>query len=148
MTSTFMGLEIGKRGLFATQSGLNTVGHNITNANTPGYSRQRVNFDATPAMYYPGINNPMGGGQIGTGVVAGSIERVRDQFLDTQYRNENKGAGEWEVRQDAVSKLEAIFNEPSDTGLSKVLNNFYTAWQALGRDPENLPARSVVKQST
>ncbi|MGZ4123452.1 MAG: flagellar basal body protein [Tumebacillaceae bacterium] len=105
MTSTFMGLEIGKRGLFATQSGLNTVGHNITNANTPGYSRQRVNFDATPAMYYPGINNPMGGGQIGTGVVAGSIERVRDQFLDTQYRNENKSAGEWEVRKDTVSKL-------------------------------------------
>ncbi|KEO84066.1 flagellar hook-associated protein FlgK [Tumebacillus flagellatus] len=148
MTSTFHGLEIGKRALFAQQAGLNTVGQNVANANTPGYSRQRVDLVATPSMEYPGLAKSTQAGQLGTGVTVVSIERIRDSFLDAQYRNENKTSGEWEVRQNALDKLQAIFNEPSDTGLSKVLTNFYTSWQTLGRNPDSLEARSVVKQAT
>ena len=149
MTSTFHGLEVMKRGLFAQQAGLNTVGQNIANANTPGYSRQRVNFATTPALEYPNLGKSTEAGQLGQGVFAQSIERVREEFLDAQYRNENKTSGEWQIRQDSLDKIQVIFNEPSNTGLSTVLNNFFLAWQKLGGNPDNLDAaRSLVQQSS
>jgi len=148
MRSTWHGLETARRSLFAQQAGLNTVGHNIANANTEGYSRQRVNLGATPSMEYPGLGKSTEAGQLGTGVFASEIERIRESFLDVQFRNENKTSGEWEVRTDTLDKIQAIFNEPSATGLSKVLNNFYLSWQALGRDPDKLETRAVVKQAT
>ncbi|MGB8956083.1 MAG: flagellar hook-associated protein FlgK [Tumebacillaceae bacterium] len=149
MTSTFHGLEVAKRGLFAQQAGLNTVGQNVANANTPGYSRQRVNLAATPALEYPNLGRSTQAGQLGTGVTTQSIERVHEEFLDSQFRNENKGLGEWEVRTDAMDKLQAIFNEPSDTALSSVLNKFFLSWQKLGGNPDNLDAaRSLVRQAT
>lgn len=147
MRSTWHGLETGKRALFAQQAGLNTVGQNVANANTPGYSRQRVNFATTASMEYPGLGKSAQPGQLGTGVIAESIERIRNQFLDAQYRNEHKSSGEWEVRRDVLNKIETIFNEPSSTGISTVFNNFYLSWQTLGRNPESLEARSVVKQA-
>lgn len=148
MRSTWHGLETAKRSLFANQAALNTTGHNIANANTPGYSRQRANFETTASIEYPGLSKSSEAGQLGTGVVVESIERMRESFLDAQYRNENKSSGEWEVRMDALDKLQAIFNEPSDTGLSKVINNFFLSWQTLGRNPEKLESRAVVKQAT
>lgn len=130
MRSTFFNLEIGKRGLFAQQAGLNTISQNVTNANTPGYSRQRVDLITTPSMEVPGLGKTTEAGQQGTGVVAGQITRIREYFLDAQYRDENSTSGEWEIRQDTLDKLQAIFNEPSDTGMSKVLDNFFTSWQS------------------
>ncbi|MGM9945750.1 MAG: flagellar basal body protein, partial [Lysinibacillus sp.] len=73
MRSTFMGLEASKRGLFVQQSALYTTGHNISNANTDGYTRQRVNMQATPGFPYPGLNSPTYPGHLGTGVEASSI---------------------------------------------------------------------------
>ncbi|MCX7569472.1 flagellar hook-associated protein FlgK [Tumebacillus sp. DT12] len=148
MRSTFHGLETGKRALLAQTVGLNTLGHNVANANTEGYSRQRVNFATTPSMEYPGMAKQTEAGQIGTGVLAKNIERVREQFLDVQFRNENKAAGEWQMRLDTLDKIQAIVNEPSDSGLSTVLNKFYLSWQKLGANPDTLEARAVVKQAT
>lgn len=88
MRSTFHGLEVAKRGMFTQQSALYVTGHNIANANTPGYSRQRVNFVQTEPYPPASMNRPQIPGQMGTGVEAGSIERVRDSFLDIQYRGE------------------------------------------------------------
>jgi flagellar hook-associated protein 1 FlgK len=146
MSSTFFGLEMMKRALFAQQTALNTVGHNIANANTPGYSRQTVNMTASQPMYYPSMSSGGLVGQIGTGVDVQSITRMREAFLDAQYRNQNQMLGEWEVKSDTVKKLEAIFNEPSDTGLTATLNQFFNAWQTLSTDPNNPSARSVVLQ--
>lgn len=147
MRSTWHGLETAKRALFANQAALNTTGHNIANASTPGYSRQRANFETTASLEYPGLTRSVEAGQLGTGVVVESIERIREGFLDLQYRNENRTSGEWEIRQDSLDKLQAIMNEPSDTGLSKVLNNFFLSWQTLGRN-KDMPARNTVKQAT
>src|SRR5699024_6273881 len=80
MRSTFMGLEASKRALFTQQSALYTTGHNVANANTKGYTRQRVNMQPTPGYPGIGLNTPQMPGFIGTGVEAGSVERVRDQF--------------------------------------------------------------------
>lgn len=146
MRSTFHGLEVAKRGMFTQQSALYVTGHNIANANTPGYSRQRVNFVQTEPYPPASMNRPQIPGQMGTGVEAGSIERVRDSFLDIQYRGENNKLGYWEARADALKKMEDIMNEPSDSGLSKTMDQFWQALQDLSVNPENEGARSVVRQ--
>lgn len=89
MPSTFMGLETARRALSAQQTALSTVSNNVANANTAGYTRQRVTLQSTSP--YPAVskNSDLTAGQIGTGVKAGSVERVRDSFLDYQYRTEN-----------------------------------------------------------
>ena len=85
MVSTFHGLEMAKRALNAQQSALYTTSHNISNANTVGYTRQRVNFEQMNSL---SASREPGGvvSGVGSGVEAGSIERIRDQFLDTQFR--------------------------------------------------------------
>ncbi|MFA1821342.1 flagellar hook-associated protein FlgK [Virgibacillus oceani] len=144
--STFHGLEMAKQALFAQRSALHTTGHNISNANTEGYSRQRVNFE-TMSPYPAGARNrPEIPGQIGTGVEAGSIERVRDQFLDKQYRAENSKAGYWETKSDALARMENLMNEPSESGLSHTMDQFWQAIQELAVNPDNSGARSVVAQ--
>ena len=146
MTSTFFGLEIAKRGMFTQQSALSTTAHNVANANTPGYTRQRVNFVQTEP--YPPVskNSPTIPGQLGTGVEAGTVERVREGFLDIQYRSENNKMGYWENRANALEKMEEIMNEPSDTGLSITMDRFWQSLQDLALDPTNAGARSVVRE--
>ncbi|GAB7389197.1 flagellar hook-associated protein FlgK [Bacillaceae bacterium] len=146
MRSTFHGLEIGKRALYAQQSALSTTAHNIANANTEGYTRQRAVMQAANPIPYPGMTNDRAPGQIGTGVEVIQLQRIREGFLDLQFRGENVKLGYWEAKSDTLSKLEAIFNEPSDTGLQNTLDRFWQAWQDLAKEPESLAARDVVRQ--
>ncbi len=146
MRSTFMGLETAKRGMYTQQGALYTTGHNISNANTPGYTRQRVNFEQTEAFPAPSMNRPQIPGQIGTGVEAGSIQRVRESFLDIQYRGENNKLGYWDTKMEAMKKMEEVMNEPSDSGLSKTMDMFWQSLQDLAVNPTNSGARSVVRQ--
>ncbi len=146
MRSTFHGIEVSKRGLFAQQSALNTTGHNIANANTEGYSRQRVNMQATTGLPYVGMQANIEPGLLGTGVQADSIQRLREEFLDIQYRNEHKRQGYWDGRLETLEKLEGIMNEPSDTGLQKVMDQMWQAWQDLAKDPTDTSARAVVRE--
>lgn len=146
MRSTFHGLETARRGMFTQQTALQTTGHNIANANTPGYSRQRVNFVQTEAYPAASMNRPQIPGQMGTGVAAGSVQRVREGFLDTQFRGENNKLGYWDARSEALEKMEDIMNEPSDNGLSKTLDRFWQSLQDLSVNPEDSGARSVVRQ--
>lgn len=146
MRSTFMGLEISKRALFAQQAALNTTGHNIANANTQGYSRQVVNMVAAKPLEYPGMMRSNVPGQMGQGVEFDHIKRIREKFLDDQFHNENKNLGDWSIRKDTLDKLEAIINEPSDTGIRQTVEGFWNAWQELSKSPENTTARVLVKE--
>lgn len=147
MISTFHGIELAKRTLFAQQSAINTTGHNIANANTEGYSRQTVNFSAMNPMEPPGMNKSTMPGQLGQGVTVDSIQRARDTFVDAQYRNESQTLGDLSIQQETYSKLESIFNEPSESGMRASVDQFWASWQDLSRNPDNLTARSVVKES-
>ncbi|WP_164668081.1 flagellar hook-associated protein FlgK [Virgibacillus doumboii] len=144
--STFHGLEMAKQALFAQRSALYTTGHNISNANTEGYTRQRVNFETLSAYPSASRNRPEMPGQIGTGVEAGSVERIRNKFLDYQYRAENSKAEYWNTKADALSRMESLMNEPSENGLSKTMDKFWQSLQDLSVNPENSGARSVVAQ--
>ncbi|MFJ7970420.1 flagellar hook-associated protein FlgK [Psychrobacillus sp. NPDC096389] len=146
MGSTFMGLETSKRGLTTQQSALYTTGHNISNANTLGYSRQRVNMEATLGYPGTGLNAPKIPGHLGTGVQAGSVQRIRDQFIDRQYRQESNKLGYWESRSTAISQMEDIMAEPSEFGLNTSMDQFWKSLQDLSTNPENAAARKVVVQ--
>jgi flagellar hook-associated protein 1 len=146
MRSTFMGLETARRGMFTQQSALHTTGHNIANANTPGYTRQRINFAQTEPYPSASINRPNLPGQVGTGVKAESIQRIRESFLDIQYRAESNQLGYSSTKAEAYQKLEQIMNEPSDSGLANTMNQFWQALQDLAVNPNNPGARSVVRE--
>lgn len=144
--STFHGLEMAKRALAAQQSALYTTGHNISNANTEGYTRQRVNFETLPAFPNGSRNRPQIPGQLGQGVQPGSVERIRDSFLDLQFRAENSKSGYWETMSSSLYRMESLLNEPSESGLANTMDKFWQSLQDLSVNPENTGARSVVVQ--
>lgn len=142
MRSTFTGLSIAKSGLFASQRSLDIIGHNIANANTKGYTRQRLDQAAATPM-----NIPSGKGQMGLGVEMLKITQVRDELLDIQFRTQNTDLGFWEERFNSLSRVEAVFNEPNDNGIRKVMDKFYTSLHDLSKDPSNPTARAVALQN-
>lgn len=148
MTSTFHSIETARRSLFTQTAALNTTGHNIANANTEGYTRQRVNMTASIPIEAYGLSNSTVPGQLGTGVEFGSIDRIREMFLDDQYRGENSSLGAWTIQSDTLDKLESIFQEPSNTGLSTVLDNFWKSWSDLSKNPEDSTSRKIVVQTS
>lgn len=128
------------------QTALTVTGHNIANANTTGYTRQVASLVTTQPYCTPSLTTAVGVGQLGTGVAAGAIDRIRDAFLDTQYRNENEAGGYWENIEETISQLEVIINEPSDSGIREVMDQFWEAWQDLVNNPENDSVRTVVAE--
>ncbi|MGI5858059.1 MAG: flagellar hook-associated protein FlgK [Tepidanaerobacteraceae bacterium] len=139
--SSFLGIEIAKKALFANQRAQQTVSHNVSNANTPGYSRQRVILESTHTAYGMGVN-----WQMGTGVKISDVDRIRDDFTDRQFRNENSGLGQWDIQSNILKQVEAVFNEPSDIGISSVLNEFWKGWETLSKDASSQEARETVKE--
>jgi flagellar hook-associated protein 1 FlgK len=138
---------MGLRALQAHQLGLSVTGHNIANANTEGYSRQRISLVPGNPYTVPSFNKPLSPGQIGTGVKVADIQRVRDDFIEMQLRMESQTTGQWQVLMDGYEQIEMIFNEPSDTGISSALTAFWTSWQELSLTPADPSARAVVRQT-
>lgn len=141
--SSFFGLNIARSGLFASQRALHVTGHNIANANTPGFTRQRLNVVSSNPMTLPG-----GQGMLGAGVDTQSITQLRDAFLDYKIRQEMTTGGEWSVRAEMLQQIEAIFNEPSESGIRKVLDDFFNSVQQLskGEDSDDLTVRAELRQ--
>ena len=135
MTSTFMGLEIGKRGVQAHQTALNTVGHNLNNLNTPGYSRQRVEFTAFQPIFMPALNRAETPGQVGQGVIVERIERVRDQLLDRRIISLASGEGYWETRDKYIDDMEKLYNEVSFNSIRSKMDTFWAGWQEIAKHP-------------
>lgn len=147
MRSTFYGLEIARKGLFISQKGLDVTGHNIANANTPGYTRQRlVTSSIEPGASGNGIFTYTSKGQVGAGVTVQELSQIRDKFLDIQYRRENTKLGEWTAKTDALQYIEDIFREPSDSGLNAVLADFFSDIQEMAKNPESKEIRTLVRQ--
>ncbi|MDR1733147.1 MAG: flagellar hook-associated protein FlgK, partial [Synergistaceae bacterium] len=141
MLNTFAGLEMGQRALNAFRLGIQTAGHNISNVNTEGYSRQRVNLATTFPYDYPTA------GQVGTGVKATDIIRIRDEFLDYQYRLESQTAGYWEKINEFYNTLQVYFAEPGGEGVSSALNSFWSSLNDLQVNPESIAIRETVVQN-
>lgn len=146
MSSTFGGIEIARRAVLAHQRVINVIGHNIANANTVGYSRQRAELAATAPYPAPGMNRAGGAGQVGTGVTVVQIRRLSDDFIDAEIQREIRNEGYWSARQQIVHQLELMMMEPGDTGIRAALDRFWESLQELHKDPGSMAARAVVRE--
>ncbi|HBG22173.1 MAG: flagellar hook-associated protein FlgK [Syntrophaceticus sp.] len=142
------GLYVAMTGLFAQKKCIDVTAHNIANASTPGYTRQRAELSTKDPWPVPGLNMPREAGQLGTGVQVKTIERIRDQFLDQQIRQQTLLEGEWEERNNALSQVETIFMELSDNGLNSVMDKFWDDWNQLSKFPDSSPVRTTVVESS
>jgi flagellar hook-associated protein 1 FlgK len=140
--STFTGLNIARLGMQAQQKALEVTGHNIANANTPGYSRQVARLVPTNPIPFAG-----GRGMLGTGVRVAEISRIRDEILDFQIRKEMRTQGRWEMSRDILAQVEYVFMEPSPTGFNSVLSTFFESWQELCLNPGASPPRAALVQN-
>ena len=143
MRSTFAGLNTMVRGIYSHQIALDTVGNNITNINTDGYSRQRTNLVETSPEYVYGGTGALA---VGTGDATDSIVRLRDELIDNQVRRGASPLGYSNTQKETLGKIELIFSEPSDSGFQTAMNNFWNAWQQLSTDGSDEGSRSVVRQ--
>jgi flagellar hook-associated protein 1 len=142
---SYSGLQTALSGLEAAQAAIDTVGQNIANANTPGYSRQRVVQTENNPLTIPALSSITGqGAQVGLGVDITTITRVRDQFLDSQYRAQNTTTSGDNTASTLLGQVQAALNEPSSSGLSTALNKFWTAWSGLQNNPTDQGAMQAV----
>ncbi len=146
MNSTFMGIEIGKKGLMSHQQALNVTGHNISNAENKEYSRQRAIITAADPLYNPSLNRANTPGQIGQGSTILAVERVRDFFIDNRMIAEENTMGFWQTRSGFIKQVEAVYNEPSDQSIRSKMDALWSAWQELSKYPEEKSTREVVKE--
>jgi flagellar hook-associated protein 1 len=129
-------INIGLTGVLGNQSALNTTGNNITNANTPGYSRQEVQFETQP-----GQNT--GAGFIGSGVQVTDVRRLANEFITQQIREDSSLFGEQDALNSEFNRLDNLLGGNA-TGLSNALNNFFSSLQNAAEDPTSLPQRQLV----
>lgn len=144
---SFYGLHIAKTGLFASQKGLELTGHNISNAGTEGYTRQRLNLTNLEPNSANAIIKQYTKGIAGRGVEVVDIQQVRNQFLDAQYRMEMSEQKKLETKYETLYYVEDIINEPSDTGLSSVMLSLYKSLQEFSKKPEAEDVRNLVRQN-
>ena len=149
MANGWLGLNTAVSGLRAAQQMLDVAAHNVANASTPGYSRQRADIVASPPFSLPSFNRTGLPGQVGTGVTVVSIYRIRDAFLDGQINEQQAAAGYWAAREDVLGGIESVFPEPSGSGLGNVMSQFWSAWEDVAADPSSSATRtSVLAQAT
>ncbi len=141
-------LEIAKRSLGAHMLLMDVVSHNIANVNTPGYTRQRGIAETTYPFGVPGMGYMGIPGQIGTGVEVKYIQRLRNDFLDRQFRQENGVLGQEEAKEGVYDVIETMLQEPSDIGLGSVISAYFDAWQELSVTPEDPAIRNMVIERT
>ncbi|MGI6585270.1 MAG: FlgK family flagellar hook-associated protein [Lutisporaceae bacterium] len=143
---SFRGLSIGISAVFANQRALDVTGHNISNVNTAGYTRQII---SNSSSFYQKLGQSGNGKvmQVGHGVDVQEIRQYRDEFLDNKYKKEKTGLGYWEARYASVRELETIFNDNTEDGLQEVMNNFWNSWEQLSKPTGGLTARSMVKEN-
>lgn len=144
MASTFAGIEMGKRGLMASNMAISTAGHNITNADTEGYSRQRVEMRAYDPLYRADLSRAETAGQIGQGVDVESVKRVRDELVDSRIVEQSNLESYWSTREKYYSMIEEIYNEPDDISVRSNMDKFWESWEELSLYPETKAARQAV----
>jgi len=131
-----MGMNLAVSSLLANQAALQVVGHNIANANTAGFSRQRVNLEQVPGQNF-------GGSYFGKGVQIGSVERSFNQFLTREANLTASAAEAANTRAQRLQALEQLF-PMGEAGIGQQLNGFLNSWADAVSSPTNLTARAVV----
>ncbi len=136
-----IGLNTGLRALLSARYVLDTIGHNIANANTPGYSRQRVQLASALPLQ-------MGRLLIGSGVDAGEVRRSVDELLSRRIHGQRSLMGSLAAQRGGLADFEALFAEPGENGLGALLDGFFSSLSQLSTAPSDSILRTGVIQST
>jgi flagellar hook-associated protein 1 FlgK len=142
---TLQGLQTALSGLVAEQTAMDTTGNNIANANTEGYSRETALLEPNPPLNIPAVSTLTGrGAQLGAGVTVANITRIRNVYLDSQYRAQNSALGGASAQAEELQQAQSAFNEPSDASVATGLSAFWTAWNNLADSPTSEAAKEAV----
>ena len=129
----------------ANQESLDVTGQNIANAQTPGYTRQTAVLQTGPSIAIAAQSPDNGNGaQLGTGVGVETITRIRDSYLEGQYRGESATLGSASTSAEALEQVQTALQEPSSAGLSSRLSAMWNAWNSLANSPTSAGAREGV----
>lgn len=141
MPGLFDAINNVKSGIMTTRLLQEVVSQNISNASNEDYSRQTATT-LSRGSTFDGQN------YYGQGVEMGQVSRVRDELLDRQIRDSQSRLGTHEIKLNWLRRIQDVFNEPSEQGISASLSNFWESWSELATDPESYAARSNVMTST
>lgn len=120
---------------------MDVTGHNMANASTPGYSRQRVSLE-------PIIQRiPLSAGVSGLGVKVADVARIRDKFVDAVLRNEQEKKAAFTIQTEVLDHLQVVFAEPSDSSIRESVDFFWASWHDLSSDPESMSARAQLVEA-
>ena len=133
-------LSIARSALLAQQRAMSVTAHNVANANTQGYSRQRLDLVAAAPEITPT-------GLVGRGVTEAGIRRVRDDFFDARYRSESGLLGDSTAMGNFLGQVESAIQEPSDNGLAASLDGLFSSFSDLANNPTNSTSRALVQQA-
>jgi flagellar hook-associated protein 1 FlgK len=142
---TLQGLQTALSGLLANQEALDVTGHNIANAQTPGYSRETAVLETKPPLVIAALSPTNGeGARLGTGVGVQSIVRIRSSYLDAQFRAQNASLGAAGTSAEVLGQAQSALDEPSSSALASQLSAFWSAWNNLANSPNSASAREGV----
>ena len=144
MSSSFAAIELGKKSLMTHSQAIHTSGHNISNADTEGYSRQRVEVKTFDPLYRPDLSRAETPGQIGQGSTVESINRVRDEMLDQRIVAQSNQESYWDTRSHYYTMIEQVYNEPDEVSVRTTMDKFWESWQELSLNPESTANRQAV----
>ena len=137
----FMGLSLAANTMQINSKSLEIIGQNISNANTPGYSRQEAVTQLNPFGY--SVSYPANG-SYSLGSKLSSVERFRGDVLDGSFRRESSSQGLLEAKYEYLDQVSEIFSEDSDYSLGTTLNGFWSAWNQSANSPEDQALREMV----
>jgi len=132
-------LNLARGALSAQQLGIAVTAHNIANVNTPGYTRQRANFENLTSDTNSRI-------KLGYGVVVDSVSQYYDRFITQNLQQKESVLGETETKKSTLTYIQNLFNDQAGNGLSQVLSEFWNGWQDLANNPSGIPERTALLQ--
>ncbi len=137
-------LNTGLLGLYTNKTAMSVVAHNLSNANTPGYSRQTPIIVTNPPIYMTGLGSSGRSIAFGTGSTVSDIRRIRDEFLDLQYRETTSRLNYWDNIYSNIHYVEQLLGEPGETGIRNMYDSFWAAIEELKTDPSNEAAKAQI----
>jgi flagellar hook-associated protein 1 FlgK len=142
---TLQGLQTALSGLLAEQRAMDVTANNIANSNTEGYTRESAVMAPSPPIEIPALSDLTGNGaRLGTGVTIETITRIRNEYLDSQYRTQNGSLSGAATNSEELEQVQSAFNEPSTSGLASQLSAFWSSWTALANSPTSEAAKEGV----
>jgi flagellar hook-associated protein 1 FlgK len=144
---TFFGIEIGKSGLTVAQKGLDVTGHNISNVETAGYTRQRIMNTAYAPYSAITQLRIADNGRVGAGAHVQILDQIRSAFLDRQFRTEQTAASYWSTRSQGLSYVQSLFETSTgELALTTSVNDLFSAFNQVTNAPEDQQQRTFLRQ--